>query len=136
MTWRSIAVASLVLAAASPAAAGVDRDQFLLRNGGDLVALCGVEAADPLRTQAVHMCEGFAMGVYRTIQAVTRHEGLQPLFCPPDPPPTRDAAIAAFVAWGRQRPERQTDSAVDFVGRYILETWPCPKTGPAASSSR
>jgi len=66
------------LAAPAPA---ITAEEFRLRSGGDVVALCATPAADPLYAAAVHMCHGFGADTYQTIMALTRHEKLTPSDC-------------------------------------------------------
>jgi hypothetical protein len=126
MSWRIVAVVAVVLAARTSARA-VSEENFQLRNGADLLALCSVSADDPLRASAIHMCHGFCVGVYQTILALTMRDKLKPIACPPEPPPQRSEAIEHFVIWGKTKTEYQGDRPADFVGRYIVETYPCPK---------
>src|SRR5262249_31696579 len=73
--WRASACSLLVIAVlgvTSPAPA-ITQDEFRLRSGADVVALCSTPASDPLYTAAVHMCHGFGAGTYQTIMAMTRH---------------------------------------------------------------
>jgi hypothetical protein len=107
-------------------AAAVTEDNFRLRNGGDLVELCAVGDNDPLRVAAIHMCHGFGAGTYQTIQALTAGQKLPRLVCPSDPPPTRNDAIAAFVAWARRNAQHLGEPPADLVGRFLIATYPCP----------
>jgi hypothetical protein len=131
MSWRILAVGAAILAAATSARAVTDAN-FELRSGADLVALCGVAKDDPLRSAALQMCEGYGVGVYQAILALTTHKGLQPLFCPPDPPPERNEVIAQFVEWSKKNTQYQSDRPVDFLGRFLVEVWPCPKDAKPA----
>ena len=130
MSWRVLAVAAAILAATS--ARAVTDANFELRSGADLIALCDVGKDDPMRQLALQMCEGFCVGAYQAILAMTMHKGLQPFFCPPSPPSTRNEAIARFVEWSKSKTEYQGDRPVDFLGRYLLETFPCPKEAEPA----
>lgn len=66
----------MILGHAAPAAA-ITGEEFRLRSGADIVALCAAPAADPLYTAAVHMCHGFGAGTFRTIMVLTRHEKVE-----------------------------------------------------------
>jgi len=127
--------AAVTLLATASAARAVTEAQFEIRNGADLVALCDAGADDPLRAEALQMCQGFAVGVYRTILDVTSRDRIR-LFCPPDPPPRRNEAIARFVAWAKAHPEHQSEDAVDLIGRHLIEAYPCPKTEAAEGAAR
>lgn len=127
MTWRSVAVVIGLLVVSTPARAVTD-DNFQLRNGADLVALCSVSADDPLREAAINMCQGFCAGVYQTILAFTMREKVDRLICPPDPPPTRMQAIERFVVWAKGNTQNQGERPADHLGRFLLQTYPCPKS--------
>lgn len=130
MGWRIFAVVAVLLAATS--ARAVTEGNFELRNGADLVALCGVAKDDPMRSLAFQMCEGYCAGVYQAILALTTHKGLQPLFCPPNPPPSRNEAIAQFVEWSKEKTQYQGDRPADFLGRFLVEVFACPKDAEPA----
>jgi Rap1a immunity proteins len=124
-TSTAIALVALLILAPSVAVA-VTEDNFRLRNGGDLVELCAVGDTDALRIAAIHMCHGFGAGTYQTIQALTGRQKLPRLICPPDPPPTRNEAVAAFVAWARQNSQYLGEPPVDLIGRFLMVRYPCP----------
>jgi hypothetical protein len=126
MSWRNVAVA-IGLLAASSASGVVAEEHFKLKTGGDLLALCSVSQDDQLKTAAIHMCHGFCAGVYQTIVAFTVHDKVPPVICPPNPPPTRTEAIDRFVIWAKAKPEHHGERPADFVGRFLIETYPCPK---------
>lgn len=115
-----------VLALAGDARA-VTQDNFRLDTGADLVALCSTPKDDPLFVAAVHMCHGFGVGTYQTIQALTNHEKLEPLLCPPNPPPTRNDELQRFLTWAETNRQRLGERPADVLGRYLVETFPCPK---------
>jgi Rap1a immunity proteins len=132
---RRVLAATVMLALMGAPAGAVTRENFQLRTGADLLALCSVAADDPLHLEAIHMCHGFAVGTFRTIMALTAYKGLEPIICP-DPPPTRDEGVARFVAWGKANPQYQGDAAVQFLGRFLLQTFPCAKTKASAGTTR
>ena len=113
-----------ILGAAAPASA-ITADEFRLRSGADLVALCSTPSSDPLYTAAIHMCHGFGAGTYQTLQALTRHDKLKPIICPPNPQPTRNEAIARFIEWGRRNPDRLTEPPAEVVARFLMAEYPC-----------
>ena len=131
MSWSKtfavpMLVAVAVLAVVLPASA-VTQDAFLLRSGADVVALCSTPSDDPLYTAAVHMCHGFGAGTYQTIMAMTRHEKIGRVVCPPEPQPSRNEVVQQFVEWAKQNPSYLTDPAVETVGRFLLTRFPCKK---------
>src|SRR5262245_54747612 len=123
---RLLLLAITTLVPAAPAMA-VTADDFQLRSGADLVALCSAPPSDPLYTAAIHMCHGFGAGSYQTIQAVTRHERMQPIVCPPQPQPTRNEAVARFVEWAKRNPQHLNEPPVDLLARFLVTEFPCPE---------
>ena len=121
---RLLLTAGLVLASAAPAPA-ISGEEFRLRSGADVVALCSTPAADPLYTAAIHMCHGFGAGTYQTIMAMTRHEKLQPVVCPPEPVPSRNETVGRFLEWAKRNPQHLQDAAVEALGRFFITEFPC-----------
>jgi hypothetical protein len=127
---KTVALPMLVALAVlwpAPPARAVTQDAFLLRSGADVVALCSTPADDPLYTAAVHMCHGFGAGTYQTIMAMTRHEKIARVLCPPDPQPSRNEVVQQFVEWAKQNPSSLNEPAVETVGRFLLTRFPCSK---------
>jgi hypothetical protein len=124
------AVAAAITAAQGTAtsarAAPVTQDDFMLATTANLVSLCGADKADPLYTAAINFCHGFAVGTYTMIQiedAASRSK--RKAICLPNPSPTRDQAIAAFVAWASGRPKTLASSPTDGIGEYVMAQYPC-----------
>ena len=133
-TWMGLLlVAAVALAQAGPASA-ITGEEFLLRSGADVVALCGAPASDPLYTAAIHMCHGFGAGTYQTIMAMTRHEKVEPVLCTPQPVPSRNETVARFLDWAKKNPQQLADPAVETLGRFFLTTYPCRR--PAQGGTR
>ena len=111
----------LVLVGLKPASAiGVSPDNFRIDEATDLVALCGVNTEDPLYTAAIHMCMGYLIGVHQMHTATTR------IYClPTKNPPTRDEAVAAFVAYVAANPEIAHKKALDAVLKWARHAYPC-----------
>jgi hypothetical protein len=101
------------------------QDAFLLRSGADIVALCSTPSDDPLYTAAVHMCHGFGAGTYQTILAMTRHEKIEPVMCPPEPSVSRNEVVRQFLAWANANPRYLTEPAVEVMGRFMISQFPC-----------
>jgi|SRR6516162_6801294 hypothetical protein len=87
------------------AQAAVSEDNFLVRNAGDLTALCTATQADPLYTAAVNFCQGFAVGAFRVLQEEVARRPPH-MFCLPDSLPSRTEAIASMVQWVNADPAR------------------------------
>jgi len=117
-----------VLGAAAPAGA-VTEDNFKLQTGADLIALCDVAPSDPLFAQAIHMCQGYCVATYQTLLALGTSEKVDDFFCPTEPRPSRDEAIASFVAWAKAPGNAAHLSEVPaaLLGRYLILKYPCPQ---------
>jgi hypothetical protein len=127
MRSRIIHIPALILALAmlpTAAPAATTQDNFLLRTAGDLVAVCSPAQDDPLMAAAVGFCEGFAVGVYRTLEE-TQAGFRAKLFCMPTPGPTRSQAITSFVAWVQANPAVASGAPGDAILRYLVQTYPC-----------
>ena len=120
---RSLAGAALVLLTTQSQA--VTQDNFLARNTQDIVALCTAPANDPLYVAATHFCQGYLVGAYHYQQAFYSESNLKLPFCPPDPKPSRNEAIAQFVEWAKGHPEYLQDRPVDTMMKFLVESWPC-----------
>ncbi|HTP84370.1 MAG TPA: Rap1a/Tai family immunity protein [Alphaproteobacteria bacterium] len=117
---RSLLAMPLLVLAAAPARA-VEGSDFLLENAQELGALCGANT----NVAAIHMCEGFLVGVHRTYQSVASALG-ERLYClPADKGITRDDAARDFAAWVSKTPATVTMSPVDGVLEFAHLTYPC-----------
>ncbi|HXJ33379.1 MAG TPA: Rap1a/Tai family immunity protein [Candidatus Eisenbacteria bacterium] len=124
---RTIVALVALLAMASPSRGAVTEETFKLKTGADLIELCAVADDDPLHTAAIHVCHGFGAGTYQTLQVLIARGKLRQFFCPPEPGPSRNEAVAAFVVWGRAHSDLVQYSPAEVVARYLIETYPCPK---------
>lgn len=120
-----IALATLTLVSAQAQTATPPDSAFRVATTGDLAQLCEASPTDPTGIAALHFCHGFAVGAYRYHQIAAAASGRPPLFCEPDPRPTRDQATAAFVAWARQHPERMDTQPVEGLFEFLAQTYPC-----------
>ncbi|MGH7103129.1 MAG: Rap1a/Tai family immunity protein [Acetobacteraceae bacterium] len=120
----------LTLAAAilpGHARAQVTTENFLLRNTGDLVALCSATSSDPMAVQAVNFCNGFAVGVVRVLQKVDAAEAPhRALFCLPKKRPSRSESVAEFVRWANADPTHEAMPAEDGLASFLAAIFPCP----------
>jgi hypothetical protein len=103
----------------------VTAEEFGLRTGADFAALCSTPADDPLYTAAIHMCHGFGAGTYQAILAMTRHEKLEPLFCPPEPAVSRNEAVQMFLEWAKRNPQYLGERPADVIGRFFVQQFKC-----------
>ncbi len=107
------------------ARAAVTQVDFQVQTAGNLVNLCSPAHDDPLATLAVTFCEGFAVGVYQTLyegQAAMRSK----FFCAPQRTPSRNQAIANFVAWAKANPPVLLELPADAIVQYLAVQFPCP----------
>jgi hypothetical protein len=109
------------------ARAAVTADDFLVRNTGDLVALCSDQATDPMSTAALNFCHGFGVGVVRVLQEEDAVDASRrPMFCLPSNRPSRNEAVAGFVQWANASPSRLAMPATDGIAAYLAAQYPCP----------
>jgi hypothetical protein len=116
-----LAVAS---AAAAPAWAELEPEDFVIDSAQDLVDLCSVPAGNELHLQAIHMCHGFATGVTQYALLWSQENGAA-LFCVPEPRPTRNEVIADWISWMGAHPQYLGDPAPEAVVRFLVESFPC-----------
>lgn len=107
------------------AQAATNPEQFTVRNTQDIIAVCSTAPDDPLYTAAIHFCHGYLVGAFQYQQALYDGPGLKPVVCPPEPKPTRNQAVARFIEWAKAHPEHGNERAVESLGRFLSETWPC-----------
>jgi Ssp1 endopeptidase immunity protein Rap1a len=124
--WRAALLGLALSGAGLPnlAQAAVTEEHFQVKTAADLVALCSAEQSEQMMTAAANFCHGFAVGVYQTLQA---QQAAMPtkLFCVPNPTPSRNEAIAAFVTWARASPAVMSQAAPDAILRYLTQKYPC-----------
>jgi hypothetical protein len=129
MRSRILHGAALAAALASPTAGmAATSDEFIVRTAGDLAALCSAAPSDPMMGPAIGFCEGFAVGVYQTLQE-TQASLPSPFFCVPAPGPSRSQAIASFVAWVKASPGAASERPADAILGYLQQTYPCAGAG-------
>ena len=122
-----LALATAGLLVSGSAQAGLTEDYFFMRNAQDLVTICSSPEDDPLNDAADHFCHGFVSGAWQYHQAMAAGPKGVRIVCPSDPPPTRNEAIAGFVAWSAEHPEHMAEPAVEAMFRFLVEKWPCPE---------
>lgn len=124
----TIAATLVVMNAASAGAQSappLTENNFQVKSTGDLVRLCEAKPADTTGVAALHFCHGFAVGAYQYYQIVSAAEGKKPLFCPPNPTPSRNQLIADFVVWANQNPQQLGTLPVEGMFRYLAQRFPC-----------
>ena len=106
-------------------AGAVSERDFEVQTTENLINLCTAAPDDPLYGQAVNFCHGFLVGAYKYHEAT--HSGPEAVkwICIPDPPPSRNDAIAMFIEWVKAHPEYWKEPPVETEFRFLKETWPC-----------
>ena len=125
---RALILLLLGAALAVPGVAGAVTDgDFEIKTTRNLLNLCTVSSDDARYKEALHFCHGFLVGAYQYYLATLAGPNAKPLVCPPDPPPTRNAAIVAFIAWAQAHPQYMSEAPVESEFRFLTETWPCKR---------
>lgn len=109
---------------ATAALAQTDPEDFRIETGQDLVELCSVQAGDELYVPAIHMCHGYVSGVAQYALALFV-QGSGSFFCLPDPVPSRNDAIAAFLAFAQSNPDVRTDVGPTALAKFLEAEYPC-----------
>ncbi len=119
-------MAAALAAACLPAAARATSEaEFHVRTTRDLVALCSTPTSDPLATAALNFCEGFAVGAYQYHQVAEAATQVKPLFCMPSPAPSRNEAIAQFVAWSKLHAGALDKPPIEGMFSFLKDQYPC-----------
>jgi hypothetical protein len=90
--------AMTVAAVGAPNPSDPSETNFRVATTRDLIQLCEAAPTDPTGIAALHFCHGFAVGAYQYHQIAAAAENKPPLFCEPNPKPSRNAVIADFVS--------------------------------------
>lgn len=106
-------------------ATAVTQETFLIRYTQDLIELCSAPENDPLYAEAISFCHGYLIGAYHYQVALQADPKEKPLFCLPNPAPTRQQGIQMFVAWTKQNSQYMGEKAVDTIARFLSTQWPC-----------
>ncbi len=91
-----------------------------------LADLCAeTSGADAMMTTAAqNFCHGYLLGAYQVLAQVNAARG-KPFFCLPNPSPSRNQAIADFVAWARANPYAAGAPPADGVYEFLSQHFPC-----------
>lgn len=123
---RAMLTGSLLAAVAAlwpgPSAAVTEAD-FKAKTVGDLAGLCAAKPADgKMGSAAANFCQGYAQGA---VSVQLSHEGIDKLFCFPEPPPPRSATLDEFVTWARADPSRLSKPAAEGLFEFMARRFPC-----------
>lgn len=123
---RQLIVLLVGLALLLPASAGaVTEADFLVKDTQSLINLCTAAPDDPKSGEAIHFCHGYLVGAFHYYKATNPTPDSTPLFCMPEPPPSRNNTIGRFVAWAKTHPQYMKEPPVETEFRFLVETWPC-----------
>jgi hypothetical protein len=125
MTVASFRCLALSLVLGAPLAHAADDAAFQLRTAADLARLCAVPADNPRHPAAVHMCQGYLVGVHHLHAAALEPSETGGLYCLPETPPSRNDAAAAFAEWVGTTPGAGDLPTVEGVMRWAAATYPC-----------
>lgn len=123
---HALLLAGFLVAGMTPASAATI-ENFQVRTATDLVDLCDTDPSSVHYIAAIHFCQGFGIGAYQYYAAQVTEDPSTRFVCIPNPPPTRNEAMAAFVGWARAHPEYMNDAPVDTLFRYLGQTYPCSR---------
>ena len=127
MLRTCIAAAVLALLIAPHRGHAAIEANFAAKTTGDIVALCDPQSTSALDTAGINFCDGFAQGAVLVEQQHEAAPHAHQYFCLPDPAPSRNESIAAFVKWARATPSRLDMSAVDGFMTFLGDQYPCAK---------
>ena len=115
----------LTVAAVVPCRAATP-DNFAMRSGADLLAVCSVEPSDNPSSAAIGFCHGYIVGVYRVLEEIQEARPSARMFCMASSPPSRAEAIKAYVAWLGASPDELAKAPMVTIADYLTATYPCP----------
>lgn len=118
----------LALSALANPAGAVDVAKFEVRSNADLLALCTTPSTDPDYTAAINFCHGVAIGFVRYEDALKEGAEYTPLYCFTEGL-TPNQLIDAYVRYSKARSEYGKESVGDVFTKFLIDTYPCPKTG-------
>ena len=106
-------------------AGAVTEEDFEAKTTRNLINLCTASTDDPRYREAIHFCHGYLVGAYDYHIASDANSKGEIRLCPPKPEPSRNDAIAQFVAWAQAHPQYMNERPVETEFRFLLEAWPC-----------
>lgn len=78
-----------------------------------------------MTTAAQNFCHGYMMGAYQILAQVNAAR-VKPLFCVPNPSPSRNQAIADFVSWVKDNPNAANLPPSDGFYEFLVQRFRCP----------
>ncbi|MEO1274506.1 MAG: Rap1a/Tai family immunity protein [Pseudomonadota bacterium] len=123
------ATLGLAMLAAAPMAladaGATDEEDYLIVDVSDLVDLCNAKVQEPNFASAIHMCHGYIVGAHQLHEAAVKPSETGGFYCLPSPPPSRDAAVLAFVNWARATDGAMGLPAIEGLMRWANSEFPC-----------
>ncbi len=118
-----VAAAGLALACAPSLA--VEEDAFLVDTTADLARLCGAAPESQFYAAAIHMCQGYIVGVHHFHEALAV-ELQEDIYCvEPSADRSRNEVMAAFAAWVAENPQVGEAEALDGLLQWAAVAFPC-----------
>jgi hypothetical protein len=109
------------------ASSAVTEEDFKVKTTRNLINLCTASSQDVHYGDAIHFCHGYLVGAYHYSIAESSNDPKKLLVCFPEPKPSRNQAIAMFIAWTQEHPQFMTEMPVETEFRFLTEKWPCKK---------
>jgi hypothetical protein len=103
----------------------VTEQDFQVKDTQSLINLCSAPQGDPLYDEAIHFCHGYLVGAFHYDKMIHASTESKPLFCIPDPAPSRNETINNFIVWAKAHPQYMNEVPVETEFRFLTETWPC-----------
>lgn len=121
----AIAAAAGMGFASGPANAA-DEKGFLIDDTRDLASLCATRPGQPNYVAAIHMCQGYILGVHHFHTALAQAQG-EAIYCVDNrkPRPSRNEVVDEFVVWVGNTPDVGDEEALDGVLRWAKSAFPC-----------
>lgn len=113
--------AAVLFALAAMSADAAEEADFRLETAANLARLCGAPS-DP---SAIHMCQGYLLGVHHMHHALDAALGVKVYCLPADGGVTRDTAARDFAAWVAANPDAGAMPAREGLLRWAQVTFPC-----------
>lgn len=123
LNYGAVALGMSLMASNALAA---DESDFLIDTTGNLAALCSASPEEPNYSAAIHMCQGYIIGIAHFHQALSA-ELKEDIYCVPegDARPSRNEAVAMFVDWAGNNPDSAGTEALDGVLAWAAAAFPC-----------
>jgi Rap1a immunity proteins len=109
------------------ACSAVTKEDFMVKTTRNLINLCTVSPQDKYYVEAIHFCHGYWVGAYHYFLAESSNDPNKSWVCFTEPEPSRNEAIALFIAWSKTHPQFMTEIPVETEFRFLAEKWPCKK---------